>query len=428
MWSDVTMKHSKFVVCCRVVLLGLVSLSLSQACFAIFINVSEPVPLDRLLKNMGDYVQQNPKEAKGYYTLGRIYSLAFATGKKELDVVMKDFRTQKALPLPGFAPYHTILVERRSKASELEAESLNHLVESLRNYRQATQLAPKEGLYWLGLGWMLEQGMSFASQVEAPFLEKPEKVSTDRWRDEAVSAYRRAYDLTLASDLKLQQIGPEADTSVSLEAGEGILRMWQGRAPTAEQRADAERIRSSLKTLQSKPRCVTPIIFPLNGAASLSELLAPKRVVTFDLCGDGRPERWWWVSPNAGILVWDPKRTERIASGRQLFGSVTWAMFWDDGYQPLAALDDDHDGWLTGQELEGIAVWCDRNGNGISDKGEVRPLTNIGIVRVAVQAIDRSSGVLCNLQGLQRNDGTFIPTYDWTPVSIPPKSRRARTK
>ena len=51
--------------------------------------------------------------------------------------------------------------------------------------------------------------------------------------------------------------------------------------------------------------------------------------------------------------------------GLQLFGSVTWWLFWEDGYAPLAALDDNHDGRLEGAELKGIAIWFDRNGNGV---------------------------------------------------------------
>jgi hypothetical protein len=60
-----------------------------------------------------------------------------------------------------------------------------------------------------------------------------------------------------------------------------------------------------------------------------------------------------------------------IESGRQLFGSVTWWMFWRDGYQAPAALDDDGNGWLEGNELAGIAIWRDLNGNGVCDPSEI---------------------------------------------------------
>jgi hypothetical protein len=56
-----------------------------------------------------------------------------------------------------------------------------------------------------------------------------------------------------------------------------------------------------------------------------------------------------------------------------------------NGYQPLAALDDDGDGWPSDRELSGIAVWRDKNQNGIADPGEVLPATALGIQRIAAR-------------------------------------------
>ncbi len=141
-------------------------------------------------------------------------------------------------------------------------------------------------------------------------------------------------------------------------------------------------------------------------------------------------ERWRWVTPKAGILVWDAEGTGRITSGRQLFGSVTWWMFWRDGYEALRALDDDGDGWLRSKELAGIAVWCDRNGNGVSEKGEVKPISAYGIVAIAVGAIGGVDSVLFNPKGVQLRDGNFLPTYDWIAEPALPVSPTAprRTK
>ena len=99
-------------------------------------------------------------------------------------------------------------------------------------------------------------------------------------------------------------------------------------------------------------------------------------------------------------------------------------MFWRDGYEPLAALDDDRDGWLRGRELEGLAAWRDRNGNAISERGEVASLAECGIAAVAVHAAGRAAGVPWNPRGMERRDGAFLPTYDWTPTSRPARARR----
>ena len=88
------------------------------------------------------------------------------------------------------------------------------------------------------------------------------------------------------------------------------------------------------------PGPVTPLVFSLERRVSLPALLSD-RTVRFDLNGSGLPQRYGWVRPDTAILVWDPDGTGRVTSGRQLFGSVTWWMFWNDAYQALAALDDD---------------------------------------------------------------------------------------
>ena len=158
--------------------------------------------------------------------------------------------------------------------------------------------------------------------------------------------------------------------------------------------------------------------------SSLAGLLAPGRIVRFDLAGDGRPERWPWVAPETGILVWDPRGTGQIVSGRQCFGSSTWSMFWKDGYEPLAALDNDTDGWLAGEELHGLAVWQDRDGDGQSDPGEVRQLAAAGVERIATRAAGRHDGVPYHPGGIRLRDGTALPTYDWTPTSLPEREPR----
>ncbi len=144
--------------------------------------------------------------------------------------------------------------------------------------------------------------------------------------------------------------------------------------------------------------------------------------VSFDLAGDNLGKKWPWVGPDTGILVWDPRRTGKIVSGRQLFGSVTWWIFWKDGYQALASLDNDADGFLSGRELAGLAIWRDANGNGISEGGEVQPLQAWNIRALATRATQRVLNAPANFTGCLLFDGTSRPTYDWTPKSLSPDS------
>jgi hypothetical protein len=231
------------------------------------------VPADRLLKNVGVYIEAHPKDANGYYILGRLHSLLFAIDTKTI----------------------------------------------------------------------------------------------------------------VSEELKAPALGPGAESAISLESAQGILRIFGKRPLNPAETEEAKKLRGAIAKIEQTPRVVTPIVFSLSDQpATLADLLEENKIVRFDLDGDGRTEWWPWVNAETGILVWDPKGKGRIESGVQLFGSVTWWMSWRNGYEPLASLDDDRDGFLCGSELKGIAVWQDRNGNGISDRGEVVPATSRGIVEIAV--------------------------------------------
>ena len=93
-------------------------------------------------------------------------------------------------------------------------------------------------------------------------------------------------------------------------------------------------------------------------------------------------------------------------------------MFWRNGFEPLAALDNNGDGSLTGEELDGIGVWQDRNANGISDVGEIRPAREFGIIAIGVHANEEECGVLMNHNGVTLGDGRSLTLFDWTPRSV----------
>jgi hypothetical protein len=157
----------------------------------------------------------------------------------------------------------------------------------------------------------------------------------------------------------------------------------------------------------------TPIVFSMAPTAHLEEMLARDVAVDFDLRGYGVRERWSWIAPELGLLVWDPHGEGRIESARQLFGGYTFEMFYRDGYEALAALDDDGDGQLTGRELAGIRVWFDRNSDGISEPGEVVSLEDLGIESIATTAPALDGVHPMHPAGLTLRDGRTLPTWDW---------------
>jgi hypothetical protein len=154
-------------------------------------------------------------------------------------------------------------------------------------------------------------------------------------------------------------------------------------------------------------------VLSLDPKPTLAEMLAPEAAVAFDLRGLGQPERWTWVRPGLGLLVWDPLDQRAITSGRQLFGNATWQVLWPDGYAALRALDDDGDGWLTGPELAGLALWHDRDGDGRSTRAEVTPLHETRITALACTATTQEGGHLKNPHGATLQNAHTLPTWDW---------------
>jgi hypothetical protein len=166
-----------------------------------------------------------------------------------------------------------------------------------------------------------------------------------------------------------------------------------------------------------KQGLVTPIVFSFRPAAHLDALLAPDTQVDFDLRGYGAQEQWSWVKPELGLLVWDPACSGQIRSARQLFGGYTFQIFRDNGYDALAALDDNLDGVLSGHELDGISVWFDRNGDGVATPDEVVPLPNLGVIAIAV-TMDGHDGIYpTNTRGITFRNGRTLRTWDW--IAIP---------
>jgi hypothetical protein len=140
--------------------------------------------------------------------------------------------------------------------------------------------------------------------------------------------------------------------------------------------------------------------------------------VEFNLDGTGRSQRYTWLRPDTGILVWDPRSEGKVTSGHQLFGSVSFRMFWNNGYRALDALDDNRDGELRGAELDGLAVWFDRNQDGVSDPGEVIPIDQTGIAAISARATTADGPSPANEAGLVMADGRVLPTYDWTTAPL----------
>lgn len=369
------------------------------------------IPVARLLKNVRTYISAHPKDPHGFYTLGRINSAAFAAGTENIAAYNHNV-------LPSLPTHPRLSPPPRDRTKPLSPQALTYVSEAVGNYRKATDLDPTDGLAWLGLGFQCEEALPFPQAVAkaSAALSLRGKPDAERLRKEALRFDRKAFALTVKGDTsrRLGMVDP-----VSMEAAQGIVRLQANRSLATTEQTELTEMQKLISAFQSRPRPRSPILISFQRGAALPDLLAPKKHARFDLAGDGLDREWPWVKPTTGILVWDPKHTGKITSGLQLFGNVTWWLFWKDGYEPLAALDNNHDGWLEGKELQGIAVWFDRNGNGVSDPGEVVSLASLSIQRIAVHSAGTTDGVPANPHGIQLRDGSSLATFDWTPVSLP---------
>ena len=378
------------------------------------------MPVSRLIKNVTAYIEAHPQDPHGYYTLGRINSAAFAESTENIAVYTRD-------TLPNVPTYTGRTPRPRDRTKPLTPRDLTYLSDAVANYKRAADLDPKDGTTWLGLGFQCEEALGFAGGVRQAWtaLHRSGKPDAELLRQEALRLYRKAYRLTVNAE-NVQTIG--LVNPISLEAAEGIVRLQANHRLSAADQTELTELQERIAAFRKRPRAISPILISFDRRAALTDLLAPEKPVRFDLAGDGLGRQWPWVKPTVGILVWDPKRTGRITSGLQLFGNVTWWLFWKDGYEPLAALDNDGNGRLEGAELRGIAVWFDRNGNGVSDPGEVVSLSSLGIKRIAARSTGLQGGVPANPQGVQLRDGSFLATVDWTPTSLSGVSPRGSTR
>jgi hypothetical protein len=423
----------------------------------------DDAPVERLVANVTAYLAKKPKDASALYLLGRIYALAYSEKTENLRAF--GFKSQKEGDLPNL-DRHMWVDDKLPKPAL--AELKKYLSNAVTNYRLALRVAPNVALYHLSLASVIEKAgdeiidaavepelevlhmtaqevkENFEKSVADNYLsvyvlkdygasavpllrklmaltdkEKEHVASTARkelinlWREEMIQHYWLAYMLAIRTDIPERE-EHTLDTPVSEEAAEHYLKLISTRKLSDVEKLRVPQIEADLKTLNKRGRAMTPIIFSETENLPLQDLLTPRRV-HFDMDGDGLIDECSWVKPETSILVWDPKRTGVVTSGRQLFGSVTWWIFWSEGYQALAALDDNGDGELSGAELRGLAVWRDRNGDGISDPGEVVPIEETEIAGLSVFSTETVSpnASPANRGGLRMKDGRRLGTYDW---------------
>jgi len=392
-------------------------LSTASAMFA----PPQTVPVDRLVNNAEAYITKHSQDAEAHYVLARIHYLAFhLTSSKVLAYPRAE---SDGLPSPVADWMLGWSLKPADKVPLESAELASHAVLAIREFHEALRLAPKNGLYHLGLASLCNEVLTW-KESKQPKNPPPEleRLTLADARAEYAAAFKDAFE----EDSKLKALPVEGLAGiVSYEAASALVRVSEHieGTLTAEEKKDLADARKAVEKLgKLHMGAITPIVFSWERVSHLDELLLPDRTVDFDLRGYGMPERWPWVKPELGFIVWDPMKMGEIRSARQMFGSYSFEIFRRDGYEALQALDDNGDGVLSGAELDGLSVWFDRNSDGFCTPDEVTPLRDLGIISVAVEASGHDGRYLVNVKGITLRDGRTFPTWDWVTEPALPKS------
>ena len=168
-----------------------------------------------------------------------------------------------------------------------------------------------------------------------------------------------------------------------------------------------------------------PLVIDLDGDGV--ELVSASDGVQFDANVDGQKEQIGWAGKDDAILVYDVNKDGAINDMSEVvshyfsYQGRNAEQGLDSSHEVLALYDDNADGKIDANDeiYNGLSIWQDANGDGITDDGELRTLKSEGI-----EAIDLGyDAVEENLEGnqiskkgsVEYQDGT---TQQWNEVNF----------
>ena len=178
----------------------------------------------------------------------------------------------------------------------------------------------------------------------------------------------------------------------------------------------------------------SPIVLDLNGSGIST--LGINQGVQFDIYGNGQQVQTGWVSPEDGLLVLDRNKDGSINGGAELFGEGTNLANGrkaTNGYQALAELDTDGDGYISAADtnFSELMVWVDGDSDGVSETSELHSLESLNIAQLNLAAQSTFTVDNGNVIGLASNytttDGSthdmvdvwFATSTATTPAPVP---------
>ncbi len=198
-----------------------------------------------------------------------------------------------------------------------------------------------------------------------------------------------------------------------LEARNGGLYVGMRRASGAvDARAGAVAAATMLSFKGKTIGLLAPIVLDLDGDG-LELKSRKKSVATFDMDGDGIGDDTGWVGTGDGLLVIDRNGDGLITGASELSFLIEKADAKSD-LEALAVLDANRDGKIDAKDARfaELKVWVDANGNGVTDAGELKTLTDLGITEISVagrstdQKVKPGQNIVLATATFTRSNGT----------------------
>ena len=288
------------------VVLCALALSVTVAAIPMRVDI-ENVPVDRVVANLERDVAAEPNNAGLRVNLARVHAIVYA---QKLSAVPSGSypggKTPPRVPWTGdFIPdFQQFDVKPATEPAAISA-ARDHLAKAIARYREALEIEPTNLVARIGLGWTLSESGDKAG---------------------AIAALRDVVARSTPQDLKRTNV-MMGIRSLTEEATKYLVPLLD----PVKDREEIARLQATAGELARQPRPITPIAIPLQDGLSAIDITDEDASVAFDLDGSALPQRWRWIRPNAAWLVFDRRGTGSITSGLQLFGSVTFWLFWENG-------------------------------------------------------------------------------------------------
>ncbi len=140
----------------------------------------------------------------------------------------------------------------------------------------------------------------------------------------------------------------------------------------------------------------TPLTIDLNHDGVVEYTSLSESVAYYDVDGDGKKEHTAWVASQDGLIGFDANSDGKI-SGREELVLSDYVKGAKTDLEGMAYFDSNQDGNFTQDDKywADFKVWQDKDGDGISDAGELRTLDEVGISKIELTS-DNNKQTLAN--------------------------------